>query len=329
MTYPRVSPGSSVISSRLLNDTAKLLESFERGDYGSGGAVVMAKNATEGSFSGEINVVSLIPDEAPVGAEVSGDVCAKAVKPDGIHPLGFVTVLHPNQVAPAQTSGVVVIDVKFSRGEDIEAIHDMRADAIVDETRFLQSMPGGRFEILAIGAEHTVGEETVRRALVRVDCNAPELYIATSDDTEGKVNLKRVKITGEADEDAVELEEVPTFAPTATTLRRNIRTGDICMMGGCTEHKAAAIGIIGAADALKEIPAGTTATAETTEWKIEEQPEGKRGVNVKAWFRLFWSGTEGDPVYAFTREGKWDSKGNLIYVGAEVRSTAFGTGACD
>ena len=82
-------------------------------------------------------------------------------------------------------------------------------------------------------------------------------------------------------------------------------------------------------DPIFELPAGTTADPETTEWKIEDQPEGKRGVNVKAWFRLFWSGTEGDPVYAFTREGKWDSKGNLIYVGAEVRSTAFGTGACD
>lgn len=82
-------------------------------------------------------------------------------------------------------------------------------------------------------------------------------------------------------------------------------------------------------DPIFELPVGTTADPETTEWKIEEQPEGKRGVSVTEWTRFFWSETEGDPVYIFNRGCKTDSKGNIIYVGPEVRKIAFGTGACD
>jgi hypothetical protein len=50
---------------------------------------------------------------------------------------------------------------------------------------------------------------------------------------------------------------------------------------------------------------------------------------VEQWFRLYWSGSSGDSVYQFVREGKYDSRGALIYVGPEVRSVAFGTGSCE
>lgn len=81
------------------------------------------------------------------------------------------------------------------------------------------------------------------------------------------------------------------------------------------------------------IPAGTGASAETTEWDAFDLPsetfwDTYDGVQVGAWFRLYWSGTSGDPVYQFRRSAKYDENGLLIYVGPEVRSTAFETGLC-
>ena len=73
---------------------------------------------------------------------------------------------------------------------------------------------------------------------------------------------------------------------------------------------------------------GSGETADTEEWDIDSQEAGFDGVQFKP-FRLYWSGTSGDPVYQFIRTPTYDSIGRLVYVSAEARSGAFSTGPCD
>lgn len=84
-------------------------------------------------------------------------------------------------------------------------------------------------------------------------------------------------------------------------------------------------------------PAGTHVTpkvlggsgdvADTETWDISAPPPGTDGVKFVG-FRLYWSGTSGDPVYQFIRTPEYDSLGALVFVSAEVRSIAFSTGPC-
>jgi len=72
---------------------------------------------------------------------------------------------------------------------------------------------------------------------------------------------------------------------------------------------------------------GSGVDADTEAWDVDDQEDGYDGVEFKP-FRLYWSGTAGDPVYQFIRTPTYDSIGRLVLVSAEVRSVAFGTGNC-
>jgi hypothetical protein len=85
-------------------------------------------------------------------------------------------------------------------------------------------------------------------------------------------------------------------------------------------------GIIATHANPKVLP-GSGANADTTEWDVDNQPAGYDGVQFVP-FRLYWSGTTGDPVYQFIRTPTYDSLGRLVHVSAEVRTTAFATGPC-
>ncbi len=162
MNYPRVNKGGREISARLLNDTARLLERFETGAFTQTRSPVMAGNDTGGDLSAEVNVVSLVPKDAPIDPKLMGDVVASAIKPDGVNPVAFLPLCRSGEVVRAAVVGVVIVDILMASETDT------RADAIVDETRFLGSGADGPFEILVIGSEHTVGADSVRRAAVRI-----------------------------------------------------------------------------------------------------------------------------------------------------------------
>jgi hypothetical protein len=85
-------------------------------------------------------------------------------------------------------------------------------------------------------------------------------------------------------------------------------------------------GIIATHSNPKVLP-GSGANADTTEWDVDNQPSGYDGVQFTP-FRLYWSGTTGDPVYQFIRTPTYDSLGRLVHVSAEVRTAAFATGPC-
>jgi hypothetical protein len=167
MNYPRVNKGGREISARLLNDTAKMLERFEGGAFVQSKSPVMASNDTDGDLSAEVNVVALVPKDAPIDPKLMGDVVASAIKPDGVNPVAFVPLCREDDVVRATVAGVVMVDVR------IDDVDDTRADAIIDETRFLESCTDGPFEIIVIGEERTLGEGeaavVVRRAAIRID----------------------------------------------------------------------------------------------------------------------------------------------------------------
>jgi hypothetical protein len=74
---------------------------------------------------------------------------------------------------------------------------------------------------------------------------------------------------------------------------------------------------------------GTGATIDQDTWDINEPPEDTDGVKLIVGQRLYWSGTEGDPVYYFTRVATFDSSGRLVKVDAEVSAEPFDTAACE
>jgi len=76
------------------------------------------------------------------------------------------------------------------------------------------------------------------------------------------------------------------------------------------------------------ILSGYGSTADTSTWDINNQEETYHGVQVNSWFRMYWSGVSGDPVYGFVRQAKYDSKGTLVYVSAESRYIVMNTGLC-
>lgn len=124
-----------------------------------------------------------------------------------------------------------------------------------------------------------------------------------------------------------------TLATTTETLNvfddsYPIRTGDLLVTVIDKDGETAVVRIQGNSTSVYTLAAGTDDTAQTDTWNINSQPSGKQGVKVEKWFRLYWSGTSEDPIYQFTREGTYDSAGNLIAVSAETRSIAFTTAEC-
>lgn len=146
------------------------------------------------------------------------------------------------------------------------------------------------------------------------------IYKAVADQSGATVSAKAMGADG-------------TLAPTAELLDvfsnlYKIRNGDYLALVTDLNGDPVAVRIQGCSDSVHTLVAGTGAAAQTDTWNINNQPSGKQGVSVAAWFRLYWSGTSGDPVYQFVRSGTYDSAGNLIAVSAETRSTAFTTGDC-
>lgn len=192
MSYPRVRPGDplSKISARLLNDSAKMLETFDPQAFVQARSGIMARNDTTIDLEAEMNVVALVPADAPIDPKETGDVVASAIKPDGSNPVAFVPLCAVDEVAPATVAGVVIVDVKMN------SLTDTRADAITDETRFLGSGSSGPFEILAFGEEHDVDGEMVRRAAVRIGGGSGgstiEFVQAVADGASGEVSCKAI-----------------------------------------------------------------------------------------------------------------------------------------
>jgi hypothetical protein len=148
----------------------------------------------------------------------------------------------------------------------------------------------------------------------------PPIYKATADQSGNTVLAKLLLADGTlATGDAEEL-DVYTDA-------WKVRTDDLLVLTQDADGQPVAMPAQGC-DNVFTVPAGSDDTADTTTWDISDQPSGYGGVTVEAFFRLYWSGTSGDPVYQFIREAKYDSKGALLYVGREVRSVAFDTDSC-
>ena len=75
------------------------------------------------------------------------------------------------------------------------------------------------------------------------------------------------------------------------------------------------------------IPEGDDGDAETTEWDIDDQPEGYDGVTYSP-SRVYWSGVTTESFYWFVRQPTFDSIGRLVHVGPEVNTYTKGTKAC-
>jgi hypothetical protein len=192
------------------------------------------------------------------------------------------------------------------------------ADVNDGEAATLKSGPTGAAQIL--WKEDGTGEKW---AVVRLGTppGLPPIYKATADQSGTTVEAKLLKADGSlAAGDAEEL-DVYTDA-------WKVRTDDLLILTQDADGLPVARPIQGCDNAFT-VPTGSGDSAETTTWDINAQPSGYGGVRVEKWFRLYWSGSSGDPVYQFTREAKHDSKGALIYVGPEISSVAFGTGSCE
>ena len=70
--------------------------------------------------------------------------------------------------------------------------------------------------------------------------------------------------------------------------------------------------------------ASSGATANTDTWSVTEGT----GVRFTA-TRLYWTGTEVDPILTFTRQTTYDATGRLTAVSAESLSASFATGPCE
>jgi hypothetical protein len=192
------------------------------------------------------------------------------------------------------------------------------ADVNDGEAATLKSASTGAAQIL--WKEDGTGEKW---AVIRLGTppGLPPIYKTTADQSGTTVEAKLLRADGSlADGDTEEL-DVYTDA-------WKVRTNDLLILTQDADGLPVAMPIQGCDNAFP-VPAGSGDSAETTTWDINAQPSGYGGVRVEKWFRLYWSGTSGDPVYQFTREAKYDSKGALLYVGPEVSSVAFGTDTCE
>jgi hypothetical protein len=229
---------------------------------------------------------------------------------------GRFAVLHhyaaADEIVPAAVAGVVQVKVEI-----VDEDHRFAEITDADATK-LTSAPVGSARIL--WAESGTGEKW---AVVRlgVPAGLPPIYKATADQSGDTVMAKRLMADGTlASGDA---EELDVYSDAW-----KVRTDDLLILTQDADDLPVAMPIQGCDNAFT-VPAGSSSAAETTTWDIDAQPSGYGGVLVEQWFRLYWSGTSGDPVYQFTREAKYDSKGALLHVGPEVRSVAFGTDTCE
>lgn len=181
-------------------------------------------------------------------------------------------------------------------------------------------------ESAARGAAQTLWKEAgtgEKWAVVRlgVPAGLPPIYKATADQSGNTVLAKLLLADGSLATGNAEELDVYSDA-------WKVRADDLLILTQDADGLPVAMPIQGCDNAFT-VPAGSGDTADTTTWNINSQPSGYGGVRVEKWFRLYWSGTSGDPVYQFSREAKYDSKGALLYVGPEVRSVAFGTDTCE
>jgi hypothetical protein len=227
----------------------------------------------------------------------------------------FVILLEPlknDSIGMAMALGVCPVKIT------VENEDHTFADVNDSEASTLKSGSTGAAQIL--WKEDGTGEKW---AVVRLGTPAilPPIYKATADQSGSTVQVKRIKADGTlAMGDAEELDVYSDAYP--------VRSNDILILTADADGKPVAMPVHGNDNAF-EIPSGSGDTANTTTWDITAQPSGYAGVRVEKWFRLYWSGSSGDPVYQFTREAKYDSCGALIYVGPEIRSVAFGTDTCE
>jgi len=106
--------------------------------------------------------------------------------------------------------------------------------------------------------------------------------------------------------------------PTGTAMSSNTPTNAGTLLPSINEGRHENPKVLGGIDDI----------ADEEEWDVDDQEEGFDGVAYSP-YRLYWSGTSGDPVYQFIRTATHDSLGCLVYVSAEMRTVAFGTGDCE
>ena len=227
----------------------------------------------------------------------------------------FVVLLEPlkaDGVGLAFAQGLCPVKVT------VESEEHGYADVNDGEAATLKSGPSGAAQIL--WKEAGTGEKW---AVVRlgVPAGLPPIYKATADQSGNTVLAKLLLADGSLATGNAEELDVYSDA-------WKVRTDDLLVLTQDADGLPVAMPIQGCDNAFT-VPAGSGSAAETTTWDINSQPSGYGGVLVEQWFRLYWSGTSGDPVYQFTREARYDSKGALLYVGPEVRSVAFGTDTCE
>lgn len=232
-----------------------------------------------------------------------------------IHRGKFVILLEPlksNSLGMAMAQGICQVKVTVGN-----ATHT-HADVNDGEAGTLKSASTGAAQIL--WKETGTGEKW---AVVRLGLpvSFPPVYKATDDQDGSTVEAKGIQADGTlASGDAEELDVYSDAYP--------VRENDLLILTSDAAGKPAAMPIHGNLDPFV-LSAGTDDTANTDEWDIEDQPSGYSGVHVEKWFRLYWSGTSGDPIYQFTREAKYDSRGVLVYVGPEERSEVGDTDTCE
>jgi hypothetical protein len=231
----------------------------------------------------------------------------------GTHEGKFAVLVEPindGDLGRAAVAGIVQAKV------DIQAETDKFADIEGASTLLKSGASGAKI----LWKETGTGEKW---AVVRLGLptNLPPIYKATSAQDGTTVEAKKVQADGSLDSgDAEELAVYSDAYPA--------RENDLLLLTSDAAGKPAAMPIHGNLDPFV-LSAGTDDTANTDEWDITDQPESYAGVHVEKWFRLYWSGNSGDPVYQFTREAKYDSRGALVYVGPEVRTNAFSTNTCE
>jgi hypothetical protein len=227
----------------------------------------------------------------------------------------FVILLEPlknNSLGVAMALGLCPVRITVENEE-----HGY-ADVNDGESSTLKSGATGAAQIL--WKEAGTGEKW---AVVRlgVPAGLPPIYKATADQSGNTVLAKLLLADGSLATGNAEELDVYSDA-------WKVRTDDLLILTQDADGQLVAMPIQGCDNAFT-VPAGSGDSADTTTWDINAQPSGYAGVRVEQWFRLYWSGSSGDSVYQFVREGKYDSRGALIYVGPEVRSVAFGTGSCE
>lgn len=280
--------------------------------------IITIKNMT-GETLERFNIVGIgeplyDPDTQPI--DFSEDIIFEGETPNTDYHVGKWAILLDGCIddnfVEAKVIGVTACKIDVDN-------EDYRYVEIVDGEYTLAAAASGSAQILWKEA----GTGLDLWAVIRIDASGgggePLMYQATADQITGSggatVTAKRVAADGTLDTTEETLTLYDGLYP--------VLTGDTLVTTLDKDGVKCAIRVQGNADNPLIISPGAGINPDLTSWDITDQPEGYQGVNVTKWSRIFYV-KAADQFYEFTREGKFDSWGNLIYVGAEEKTVIDG-----